>query len=78
MVWHGYLAGYYNYVWAEVLDADAFQYFKENGIFNKKIAKLFKDNVISRGSTENPMILYKRFRGSEPKIDALLKRKGFN
>ena len=74
----GYSSGYYSYIWAEVLDADAFQYFKENGIFNKKIAKLFKDNVISRGGTENPMILYKRFRGSEPKIDALLKRKGFN
>lgn len=73
----GYSAGYYSYIWAEVIDADAFQYFKDNGIFNKKIADSFKNNLISRGGTENPMILYKRFRGSEPKIEALLKRKGF-
>ncbi|KZS40772.1 peptidase M3 [Aquimarina aggregata] len=72
----GYSAGYYSYKWAEVLDADAFEYFKENGIFNKKVAEKFKDNVLSKGGTENPMILYKRFRGQEPKPEALLKRAG--
>ena len=72
----GYSAGYYSYKWAEVLDADAFEYFKENGIFNKEIATKFKDHVLSRGGTENPMILYKRFRGHEPKPEALLKRAG--
>ncbi|MHA7059645.1 M3 family metallopeptidase [Aquimarina sp. M1] len=72
----GYSAGYYSYKWAEVLDADAFEYFKENGIFNKEIATKFKDNVLSRGGTENPMTLYKRFRGEEPKPEALLKRAG--
>ncbi len=70
----GYSAGYYSYKWAEVLDADAFEYFKENGIFNKEIAQKFKDHVLSKGGTEKPMILYKRFRGKEPKPDALLKR----
>ncbi|WP_109299524.1 M3 family metallopeptidase [Aquimarina sp. AU474] len=72
----GYSAGYYSYKWAEVLDADAFEYFKENGIFNKDIADKFKENVLSKGGTENPMILYKRFRGQEPKPEALLKRAG--
>lgn len=72
----GYSAGYYSYKWAEVLDADAFEYFKENGIFNKKVAEKFRDNVLSKGGTENPMILYKRFRGQEPKPEALLKRAG--
>jgi peptidyl-dipeptidase Dcp len=72
----GYSAGYYSYKWAEVLDADAFEVFKQNGIFNRKIATLFKENVLSRGGTEDPMFLYTRFRGSEPKIDALLKRAG--
>lgn len=72
----GYSSGYYSYKWAEVLDADAFAYFKENGIFNKEIAKKFKDHVLSKGGTENPMELYKRFRGSEPKIEALLERSG--
>jgi len=72
----GYSAGYYSYKWAEVLDADAFEYFKENGIFNKDIAAKFKDNVLSKGGTENPMKLYKRFRGQEPKPEALLKRAG--
>ncbi len=72
----GYSAGYYSYKWAEVLDADAFEYFKENGIFNKDIATKFKDNVLSKGGTENPMKLYKRFRGQEPKPEALLKRAG--
>ncbi|MEL1240020.1 M3 family metallopeptidase [Flavobacterium flavipallidum] len=72
----GYSSGYYSYKWAEVLDADAFEYFKENGIFNKEIADKFKDNVLSKGGTENPMSLYKRFRGQEPKPDALLRRAG--
>ncbi|KDN55398.1 M3 family metallopeptidase [Flavobacterium seoulense] len=72
----GYSSGYYSYKWAEVLDADAFEYFKENGIFNKEIASKFKDNVLSKGGTENPMILYKRFRGQEPQPEALLKRAG--
>ncbi|WP_024772080.1 M3 family metallopeptidase [Aquimarina macrocephali] len=72
----GYSAGYYSYKWAEVLDADAFEYFKENGIFNREIATKFKDHVLSKGGTENPMILYKRFRGQEPKPEALLKRAG--
>ncbi|MDY8134483.1 M3 family metallopeptidase [Aquimarina sp. 2201CG5-10] len=72
----GYSAGYYSYKWAEVLDADAFEYFKENGIFDKGIANKFKDHVLSKGGTENPMTLYKRFRGQEPKPEALLKRAG--
>ena len=72
----GYSAGYYSYKWAEVLDADAFEYFLEEGIFNKEIATKFKDNVLSKGGTEKPMELYKRFRGKEPKPDALLKRAG--
>ena len=72
----GYSSGYYSYKWAEVLDADAFAYFQENGIFNKEIATKFKDNVLSKGGTEHPMILYKQFRGQEPKPDALLKRAG--
>ena len=72
----GYSAGYYSFKWAEVLDADAFEYFLENGIFNKEIATKFKENVLSKGGTEKPMNLYKRFRGKEPKPDALLKRAG--
>ena len=72
----GYSSGYYSYKWAEVLDADAFAYFQEKGIFNKEVAKKFKDNVLSKGGTELPMELYKRFRGQEPKADALLKRAG--
>jgi peptidyl-dipeptidase Dcp len=72
----GYASGYYSYKWAEVLDADAFEYFKEEGIFNKTVAKKFKDHVLSQGGTEDPMILYKRFRGQEPKPEALLKRAG--
>ncbi|PRX53657.1 M3 family metallopeptidase [Flagellimonas meridianipacifica] len=72
----GYSSGYYSYKWAEVLDADAFAYFKENGIFNKEVADKFKNHVLSRGGTENPMILYKRFRGAEPKIEPLLERAG--
>ncbi|WP_299063537.1 M3 family metallopeptidase [uncultured Polaribacter sp.] len=72
----GYSSGYYSYKWAEVLDADAFEYFLEKGIFNKEVATKFKENVLSKGGTEKPMELYKRFRGKEPKPDALLKRAG--
>jgi len=72
----GYSSGYYSYKWAEVLDADAFEYFQEKGIFNKEVATKFKDNVLSKGGTEHPMILYKRFRGQEPKPEALLRRAG--
>ena len=72
----GYAAGYYSYKWAEVLDADAFSVFKRHGIFDQKTAQSFRDNILSRGGTEHPMTLYKRFRGSEPTIDALLKRNG--
>ncbi len=72
----GYAAGYYSYKWAEVLDADAFSVFKKHGIFDQKTAQSFRDNILSRGGTEHPMTLYKRFRGGEPTIDALLKRNG--
>ncbi|SHJ02830.1 M3 family metallopeptidase [Flavobacterium terrae] len=72
----GYSSGYYSYKWAEVLDADAFAYFQEKGIFNKEVAAKFKDNVLSQGGTEHPMTLYKKFRGQEPKPEALLKRAG--
>ena len=72
----GYAAGYYSYKWAEVLDADAFSVFKEKGIFNTETAQSFRDNILSKGGTEHPMTLYKRFRGQEPTIDALLKRNG--
>jgi Zn-dependent oligopeptidase len=72
----GYSAGYYSYKWAEVLDADAFEYFLEEGIFHKEVATKFKENILSKGGTEKPMELYKRFRGKEPKPDALLKRAG--
>lgn len=72
----GYASGYYSYKWAEVLDADAFEYFKEAGIFNKEVATKFKDHVLSQGGTEDPMTLYTRFRGQAPKPDALLKRAG--
>lgn len=72
----GYAAGYYSYKWAEVLDADAFELFKEKGIFDQETARSFKENVLSKGGTEKPMILYKRFRGQEPKPEALLRRAG--
>lgn len=72
----GYASGYYSYKWAEVLDADAFSVFKREGIFNQKTAQRFRDEVLSRGGTEHPMTLYKRFRRGEPTIDALLKRNG--
>jgi peptidyl-dipeptidase Dcp len=72
----GYSSGYYSYKWAEVLDADAFEYFKEEGIFNQTVADKFKNFVLSQGGIEDPMVLYKRFRGHEPKPEALLKRAG--
>ncbi len=72
----GYAAGYYSYKWAEVLDADAFSMFKRNGLFDKKTADSFRTNILMRGGTEHPMTLYKRFRGQEPTIDALLQRDG--
>jgi len=72
----GYAAGYYSYKWAEVLEADAFSVFKKNGIFDQKTAESFRQNILSKGGTEHPMTLYKRFRGQEPTIDALLERNG--
>ena len=72
----GYAAGYYSYKWAEVLDADAFSVFKKEGIFNQATAQRFRDCILSKGGTEHPMTLYKRFRGGEPTIDALLERNG--
>ena len=72
----GYSAGYYSYKWAEILDADAFEVFKEKGIFNKDVASSFKANILSKGGAEHPMILYKRFRGQGPVADALLRRGG--
>ncbi len=72
----GYAAGYYGYKWAEVLDADAFAVFKAHGIFDPATAASFRDNILKRGGTENPMVLYKRFKGSEPTIEALMKRDG--
>ena len=72
----GYAAGYYSYKWAEVLDADAFSVFKKHGIFDQKTAQRFRDEILSKGGTQHPMTLYKNFKGSEPTIDALLKRNG--
>lgn len=72
----GYAAGYYSYKWAEVLDADAFSVFKEKGLFNKEVAQSFRENILEKGGTEHPMVLYKRFRGQEPTVDALLERSG--
>ena len=72
----GYSSGYYSYKWAEVLDADAFEYFKENDLFDPKIAAAFKTHVLSKGGTEDPLELYVKFRGQKPKVEALLKRSG--
>ena len=72
----GYAAGYYGYKWAEVLDADAFELFKQRGIFDRATAESFRDNILSRGGSEHPMVLYTRFRGHQPTAEALLKRSG--
>ncbi len=74
----GYAAGYYSYIWAEVLDADAFEAFKENGLFDRKTAQSFRDNILSKGGSADPMELYIRFRGREPEIEPLLKRRGLD
>ena len=73
----GYSSGYYSYIWAELLDADAFQAFKEHGIFDPETALAFRENVLSKGNTDDPMVLYEKFRGMKPQIDPLLRRKGF-
>jgi len=72
----GYSSGYYSYIWAEVLDADAFEAFKENGLFDQETALSFRKNILAKGGTEDPMMLYKRFRGAEPKVEPLLKKRG--
>jgi len=72
----GYAAGYYGYKWAEVLDADAFEYFTETGIFNKNTAESFRKNILEKGGTEKPDELYFRFRGKQPSVEALIKRSG--
>ena len=74
----GYSAGYYSYKWAEVLEADAFEKFKEDGIFNRETASSFRNNILSQGNMKHPMELYKAFRGREPKVEALLKRDGLS
>lgn len=74
----GYSSGYYSYKWAEVLDADAFELFKDEGIFNEEVAQRFYDNVLSAGGSEHPSVLYERFRGRQPKVDALLERAGLD
>ena len=73
----GYSAGYYAYMWAEVLDADAFQPFAEKGVFDKEIAAAFRENVLSKGNSDDPMTLYKKYRGAEPNPIYLLKNRGF-
>jgi len=73
----GYSAGYYSYLWSEVLDSDAFQAFKETSLYDAQTARSFRENILSRGDTEEPMTLYKRFRGREPKVEPLLKKRGF-
>ena len=73
----GYSAGYYSYIWAEVLDADAFEAFKETSLFDQATATAFRKYILSKGGTAEPMELYKKFRGAEPKIEALLRRNGF-
>lgn len=72
----GYAAGYYSYLWANVLDNDAFEAFKENGIFDKTTANLFRHNVLEKGNSEDPMVLYKNFRGAEPQLEPMLKNRG--
>ena len=73
-----YSAGYYSYLWAEVLDADAFEAFKEKGLFDRSTAEAFRVNILERGGTEEPMILYEKFRGGKPSIAPLLKRRGLH
>ena len=72
----GYAAGYYSYLWANVLDNDAFEAFKEHGIFDKNTADLFRHNVLEKGDSEDPMVLYRNFRGAEPSLEPLLKNRG--
>jgi peptidyl-dipeptidase Dcp len=72
----GYSAGYYSYIWAEVLDADAFEAFKEKGLFDQSTAAAFRKNILELGGTEDPMVLYERFRGKKPTIEPLLKKRG--
>jgi peptidyl-dipeptidase Dcp len=72
----GYSAGYYSYKWAEVLDADAFEFFQERGLYDRNVARAFRENILEKGGTEHPMELYKKFRGREPDPDALLRREG--
>ncbi|NPV82262.1 MAG: M3 family metallopeptidase [Candidatus Aminicenantes bacterium] len=72
----GYSAGYYSYIWAEVLDADAFEAFKEKGLFDAETARAFRENILARGGSEDPMILYVKFRGREPKVEPMLRRRG--
>ncbi len=74
----GYASGYYSYIWAEVLDADAFQAFKETSLFDQETATSYRTNILETGGTEDPMVLYKRFRGREPKIEPLLEKRGLN
>ena len=73
----GYSAGYYSYLWSEVLDADAFQPFVEKGIFDQTTAQSFRDNILSKGNSDDPMVLYKKYRGAEPNPIYLLKNRGF-
>jgi peptidyl-dipeptidase Dcp len=72
----GYAAGYYSYLWSEVLDSDAFAAFKEKGLFDPATAKSFRDNILSRGGSDDPMAMYVRFRGREPKVEPLLAKRG--
>ena len=72
----GYSSGYYSYIWAEVLDTDAFEAFKETSLFDQEVATAFRENVLARGGTEDPMTLYVRFRGAEPSVEPLLKKRG--
>jgi peptidyl-dipeptidase Dcp len=74
----GYSAGYYSYKWAEVLDADAFEFFQQSGVFNKEVAKKFRTFILEKGGTQHPMELYKQFRGQEPDVGALLRRAGLH